>query len=135
MWFQPSPPVSTLAPAGDGACSLTFCKKISYISDMRIKTSSTIFLILAALLLPGCDRPQEHLKSLIGEPVKVQFRRDALGAAAALPVSPTTDSINGAATSISGTLVAVEVDSVVLTVDENTKWIPRDVILSIEATK
>ena len=102
---------------------------------MRIKTSSTIFLILAALLLPGCDRPQEHLKSLIGEPVKVQFRRDALGAAAALPVSPTTDSINGAATSISGTLVAVEVDSVVLTVNENTKWIPRDVILSIEATK
>ncbi|MEQ1824206.1 MAG: hypothetical protein ABL949_16995 [Fimbriimonadaceae bacterium] len=92
-----------------------------------------MFSIFAALLLPGCDKPQEHLKSLIGEPVKVQFRRDALGASAALPIPPTTDIMNGAATSISGTLVAVEIDSVVIEVDKKSNWIPREVILSIEA--
>jgi hypothetical protein len=108
-------------------------RKPFHISTMHTKTSFALVSLFVALLLPGCDKPQAHLKSLIGESVKVQFRRDALGAAAALPVPPTTDSMNGAATSISGTLVAVEIDSVVVEVDKKSNWIPRDVILSIEA--
>ncbi|MFM2171948.1 MAG: hypothetical protein RI957_2177, partial [Verrucomicrobiota bacterium] len=110
-------------------------RKPFHISTMHTKTSFALVSLFVALLLPGCDKPQAHLKSLIGESVKVQFRRDALGAAAALPVPPTTDSMNGAATSISGTLVAVEIDSVVVEVDKKSNWIPRDVILSIEATE
>lgn len=65
--------------------------------------------------------------------MKVQFRRDALGAGAALPVPPTTDIMNGAVISISGTLVAVEIDSVVIEIDKKSNWIPRDVILCIES--
>jgi len=100
---------------------------------MHTKTSIALFSLFVVLLLPGCDKPQAHLKSLIGKSVNVQFRRDALGAAAALPVPPTSDGINGAATSISGTLVAVENDSVVVEVDKKSNWIPKNVILSIEA--
>ena len=98
-----------------------------------------------SLFLFGCAKPLEtptsqgpanrsELSQWIGKTVQVQFRRDALGAGADLPVSPTTDSINGAETSIGGTLTAVEPHAIVLNANDGPKWIPREVILLVEST-
>ena len=73
----------------------------------------------------------------------VQFRRDVLGAATTLPVSPTANSINGSTVSIQGELVAVTHEAILLDqVDEHyivndvprmqRFWIPKSSILSIE---
>ena len=69
----------------------------------------------------------------MGKNVRVQFRRDALGAAAALPISPTTGEINGASTTVVGTLIRVEADAIVVDSQGRPKWIPREVILLVEA--
>jgi hypothetical protein len=76
-------------------------------------------LILSALS-SGCDRPSENeisieaLSQMVGETVRVQFRRDALGAAAPLPFSPTTGEINGASTSLVGKLTKAEASAIVV---------------------
>mgnify|MGYP001447369756 FL=1 len=62
----------------------------------------------------------------------MQFRRDALGAAANLPISPTAGSINGVSTTIVGTLAIVESDAIVVDADNRLKWVPREVILFVE---
>lgn len=68
-----------------------------------------------------------------GKNVRVQFRRDALGAAASLPVPPTTGEINGAATCVVGKLTKAEGNGIVIGPEERPKWIPREVILFVEA--
>jgi hypothetical protein len=70
----------------------------------------------------------------IGETCVVQFRRDALGGAATLPVAPTTSSINGADVVQIGILRSVEGEGIV--VEESAPrigkyWIPYPVILSV----
>ena len=52
--------------------------------------------------------PRHPLVSNIGKPCTVQFKRNALGGAADLPVPPTTGSINGAEVSINGKIRAVD---------------------------
>jgi hypothetical protein len=82
-----------------------------------------------------------YLGQQIGKVCTVQFRRDALGAAAALPVSPTTDGINGAEVTVTGTLRAVENDGIALEPlaprdpTWTAFWIPKDSILLIEVHK
>ena len=44
----------------------------------------------------------------------VQFRRDALGAAASLPISPMTGGINGADTALSGKLIGTTDEWIIL---------------------
>ena len=66
----------------------------------------------------------------IGKDCIVQFRRDALGAAAALPVAPTTGSINGAQTAIGGKLLMVNSEWVLLN-NGNDLWIPTASVLLI----
>ena len=87
--------------------------------------------LLASATLPGCDRA-ETAGLTIGKPCTVQFRRDALGAAAANPISPLTNGINGADTSIAGTLKRVTAEWIVIgqhgTIDV---WIPRSAVLLI----
>ena len=62
-------------------------------------------------LVCGCNSspPDEDslLKPRIGTRCRVQFRRDALGTAASLPVSPMTGETNGASVTIDGTLTQV----------------------------
>ena len=70
----------------------------------------------------------------------VQFRRDILGTESDLPVGPNTDNINGAETVVSGTLLKVNADSIVVENNVNIainekmsqRWIPREVILLVE---
>ena len=95
-------------------------------------------LILSAPL-SGCYSPSknrvssEALSQMVGEIVRVQFRRDALGAAAPLPVSPTTGEINGASTTLVGKLTKVEPSAIVVEADGRLHWIPREVILLVQA--
>jgi hypothetical protein len=69
----------------------------------------------------------------LGKNCVIQFRRDALGAAANLPIAPTTGSINGAETCLGGQLKMVSSDWVVLdNLKGNDIWIPRAAILLIQ---
>tara|TARA_R110002096_G_scaffold163342_5_gene330881 strand:- start:3876 stop:4121 length:246 start_codon:yes stop_codon:yes gene_type:complete len=74
-----------------------------------------------------------ELSDWIGETVRVQFRRDALGAAATLPIGPNTSTINGAETTLVGKLLEVNSSSIVLEESNRQKWIPREVILYLQA--
>jgi hypothetical protein len=74
-----------------------------------------------------------ELRQWAGKNVRIQFRRDALGAAASLPVPPTAGEINGATTCVIGKLMHVERTGLVIGPEEHPKWIPREVILFVEA--
>ncbi len=95
----------------------------------------TFFSLFVVWFLAGCgssDLP-------IGTEVVVQFDRSALGAAADLPVPPTTSGINGAATSVSGKLERVTTEWIRLRTTtgssehpyQTTLWIPQDKVLMI----
>jgi hypothetical protein len=95
--------------------------------------SSGIVAISLALacLLSGCERPDAPLLKA-GSPCTVQFRRDALGAGANLPISPMTSGINGAETALSGTLKRATPDWIVIEMSGREITIPKSVILLIE---
>ena len=88
---------------------------------MYTKTTFSICTIFVALLLGGCDKPQEQLQGWVGQSVTVKFRRD----------------YGGPDVSSGGKLIAVEATAVVIEADRSKKpnWIPKDVILSIESNK
>ena len=103
---------------------------------------TTILLLLCfgvGMALWGCDTARNadastgELHRWVDKNVRVQFRRDALGAAAPLPVSPTTNEINGASTTVVGQLMKVDGTGIVIGPDDRPKWIPRAVILFVEA--
>lgn len=65
--------------------------------------------VCGVLLLTGCGqsttkRPALSWDAGVGKSCTVQFRRDALGAAADLPIPPTTDVINGVTVTLVGIL-------------------------------
>jgi hypothetical protein len=89
--------------------------------------------VIVAVLLGSCfSDHKSYLKSKRGKPCIVQFKRNALGGAASLPVPPTTNSINGADVSISGTLQKVDKDAVIISNGKTTYWIPKDSILLLQ---
>ena len=76
-----------------------------------------------------------------GSTVIVQIRRDALGTAAANPVPPLTISMNGASTQVSGKLVSIDRNWIVLTdagdatdlhSGHKNVWISRSAVLLIQ---
>ena len=99
--------------------------------------NGTCFLLSAITFLfaSGCSQPppplRPQLQVKIGQPCVVQFRRDALGAAAPNPIPPTTGNFNGAQTSMLGSLVAANDLWVAIEVEEYEYWIPREAILSL----
>lgn len=71
--------------------------------------------VLAVLFAGGCGAPADKgpamgLRRRVGSECTIQFRRDALGAAAALPISPETTGINGANVVLQGKLLGVDGD-------------------------
>lgn len=90
-------------------------------------------LVLALAVQLGCG--QSYEQPVIGENYTIQFRRDALGTAATLPVAPTTMSINGAETSVYGVLAELNEEWVVILGERSVFWIPRSSVLLIEGTK
>jgi hypothetical protein len=103
-----------------------------------VTTIALVFPLLMLLCLAGCTRrhanaPSPFLAQHIGEHCTVQFRRDALGSGAPLPVSPLTNGINGADVSMGGELLAAEGDGIVIQHSHNGRiWIPNHAILLIE---
>lgn len=91
----------------------------------------TLVVLLSALAFAGCGKTPPA-----GKEVRIQLRRgDVLGAAAPLPISPRTYSINGVDTALSGKIVEVTADWVVLDTAEVPAvriWIPRSNVLLIE---
>ena len=98
----------------------------------------SIFIVLiAAGLLVGCGPLQKQersdlLKKLIGEQCVVQFDRASLGTTSDLPVPPTTDSYNGARTSIHGTLKKYDAEWIVLKTGKTYTYIPLRHVLLIQ---
>jgi hypothetical protein len=96
-------------------------------------TFACMAALATALLLSGCSGDSSgSVNPPVGKTCKIQFRRDALGTAATLPVSPLTDSLNGGETSISGTLKSTSEDWLVLDRGGKETWIPKSVVLLIE---
>ena len=87
--------------------------------------------LLAAFAFTACDRTNSPSLQL-GKPCTIQFRRDALGAGASLPISPMTGSMNGADTSVAGTLKRATPEWIVIEKSGDELWIPRSVILLIQ---
>ena len=97
------------------------------------------------LLVAGCNRANAagsigQRQPPTGRNCTVQFRRDFLGTARDLPVSPTIGSINGAETSVQGKLTVVTDEWIVLDQTiaagaqpvERELWIPRDAVLLLQ---
>ncbi|MBN1805059.1 MAG: hypothetical protein JW837_07400 [Sedimentisphaerales bacterium] len=108
---------------------------------MKIIERLVILIIIFSVLgMIGCERKAPSILSgknrtcpKAGACCTVQFRRDALGASANLPVPPTTDSINGAGVCVGGKFSKMNEEWVVITKDNSREiWIPRSVILLIE---
>ncbi len=74
------------------------------------------FLVLGSMVGAGCRSEEEEqgsaqgLSGLVGRECTVQFRRDALGAAASIPIPPSTSEINGASVEFTGKLTSVRGD-------------------------
>jgi hypothetical protein len=83
---------------------------------------------------PVRSDPGHPLAALVGKDCKVQFKRNALGGGADLPVSPFFDVINGAQVSCVGRLLAVTRDGLFLKMPEGNRhlWIPMDSILLVD---
>ena len=100
-----------------------------------MKLSISIFTVAAALLssifLSACDH-NEAPSLEVGKFCTIQFRRDALGAAAVNPVPPMTDSYNGADTNIQGKLKRTTKDWIVIEHNGGEIWIPKSVVLLIK---
>jgi hypothetical protein len=98
-----------------------------------MKTPLLVLFTLA--LLPACDSGANRSGAVaqppVGQMVTVQFRRDALGGAANLPVSPTTNSVDGAKVSLSGHLTEANQEWLVIRTAAGEHWIARDSVLLV----
>ena len=114
---------------GRASCQCFWKRSLWHSSTMKS------FIYALALFVPvvftGCGGPEAPVLQT-GKACTVQFRRDALGAAANLPVSPTTHNINGAETCVMGTLKRATAEWVVIEKNAKEIWVPRSVILLIE---
>lgn len=90
------------------------------------------------VLLVTCHKsppPKVDMTALtppIGKNCTVQFRRDALGAAASSAIPPLTGMHNGAETAVSGKLKYVTSEYVVLDRNGAELWIPKSVVLALQ---
>ena len=105
----------------------------------KCKKHAAVFFII--LLLAGIvcwhvhhvpRPPRPPIGPEPGTACTVQFHRGALGGAAALPISPMTQSINGAKVSISGELIAIDHEAIIISSEQRRYWIPKHSILLIE---
>ena len=93
----------------------------------------TLLITLASLALAGCASGETGTPHPgdppIGAQCRLQFNRSDLGAAASLPIPPTTGSINGAEVSVSGKILSIDEDWVVLDDGHSKLWVPRRNVL------
>lgn len=95
--------------------------------------AASLPILFAAMTLCGCHRPPgSPVRRMVGQKVKVQFRRDALGAATPNGIPPTTDGQNGAETMMIGALKTADRDWIVIERENSEYMIPTQAILSLE---
>ena len=75
------------------------------------------------------------LARLIGQTIKVQFRRDLLGQSAGAPIPPTGQGPGGRAVSVTGTLRSVTGGWLAIEHEKTTYWIPQSSVLMIEQSE
>jgi hypothetical protein len=81
----------------------------------------------------GHSDPDHPLAFGVGKFCTVQFKRNALGGGAALPVSPLTNVSNGAEVSCGGKILSVTREGLLLEMDGSRHlWIPMDSILLVD---
>ena len=95
------------------------------------------FVLSGTAAVSGCGgstdaRVAPLLSGRVGENCTVYFRRDALGMAAAVPSPPTTGNHNGADTMVSGKLVRINSEWIVVVDGQREFTIPKLVILMVE---
>ena len=104
----------------------------------KCKKHAAVFLIILVLSSIVCWHVHRVPRPPIGpEPgtgCTIQFRRDALGSAGDLPVLPIARIINGtiASISISGELIAIDHEAILISSEQKRFWIPKHSILFIE---
>jgi hypothetical protein len=96
--------------------------------------------LLALVIIPflsACsEKPPASENPPTGKEATIQFRRgDSLGGGGNLPTGPTVNSTNGAAVSLSGKIIKIEGDWVVVEVGQEEIWIPKSSILLIQYAK
>lgn len=97
-----------------------------------MKTRHTVG-ICCVMLLSGCGRPLDSpVSTRIGEQCEVQFRRDALGAAAELPIPSETNNYNGAEVSLTATLNRATHDWIIVANHQAEYMIPVHAILLLK---
>lgn len=102
---------------------------------MNVRIIAIIAALVAVIILSmTCGGPVEpkldpEANPPLGKNVTVQFRRDALGAAASSPVPPFSGMHNGAETSVSGKLKNVTPEWIVLDRNGSETWVPKTAIL------
>ncbi len=91
-------------------------------------------LAVTALSLSGCNKAsaEDSPMTFGGRRCTVQFRPDALGAAAGSPASPRTALMNGVDTTIHCTFKSTREDWIVVEREHKEVWIPMNVILLIQ---
>jgi len=108
-------------------------KDIARIMKALFAALVCLTLAVTALSLTGCNKATAADSSIpSGErPCTVQFRPDALGAAAGSPASPRTASMNGVDTTVQCTFKSTREDWVVVEREHKEVWIPKHVVLLI----
>ena len=95
-----------------------------------------IAVLIIGVLLSSCSwRHSISMRFFKHKPCTVQFKRNLLGSTNALPVSSTTTGISSVDGLLTGNLMRIEKDAVVVSTKDKVFWIPRDSILYIEWTK
>ena len=82
---------------------------------------------------PPPPPPAAMVDQFVGQTVRVQFRRDALGLVADAPTSPLNEGLPKRPVYLDGTLKQVGHDGAMLDAESRTIWIPWSSILLIES--
>ena len=100
---------------------------------MRI---AILLMTIASLALAGCASGMSGARQAgdppIGADCRLQFRPSDLGVATSLPVPPTVGAINGADVNVSGKLLRIDQDWVVLDTGRSKLWVPRRNVLLLQ---
>jgi len=99
---------------------------------MKIKI--LLFLFIGFLFI-GCSS-ENKVDINSGDYCKVQIKRNILGASTKLPISPTTENINGAQTCVKGKFIKDTGKFIVIEKNSHQNcWISKENILLIQVNK
>jgi hypothetical protein len=105
---------------------------------MRARLIAIITVIVLLLIVfAACHKrptPKPIAEALppIGKTCTVQLRRDAMGAAAPVPIPPLSANHNGVDTCVTGKLKMINADWVVIDRNGADLWVPKSSVLLVQ---